>query len=177
MYRISGESTQHKGVIPDINLPTLYDTEVIGESSLDGALPWDMVAETPHRRYFSFNSILPELIERYTKRTELNPDFLFMNSQLERLNRNKLDQELSLNETTLQDEREASEQWLLKQENQRRAAKQLPEISELSELEDLLEKDAQGKTIRPEQEAILTETGRILLDMIELADKYIATKN
>ncbi len=176
-YRISGESTQHKGVIPDINLPTLYDTEVIGESSLDGALPWDMVAETPHRRYFSFNSILPELIERYTKRTELNPDFLFMNSQLERLNRNKLDQELSLNETTLQDEREASEQWLLKQENQRRAAKQLPEISELSELEDLLEKDAQGKTIRPEQEAILTETGRILLDMIELADKYIATKN
>ncbi|BBB25674.1 carboxy terminal-processing peptidase [Amphritea japonica] len=176
-YRISGESTQHKGVIPDVNLPTLYDTEVIGESSLDGALPWDMVAETPHRRYFSFNSILPELIERYTKRTKQNPDFLFMNSQLERLNENKLDRELSLNETTLQSEREASEQWLLTQENQRRAAKKLPEISELSELDDLLEKDAQGKTIRPEQEAILTETGRILLDMIELADKYIAIKN
>lgn len=176
-YRISGESTQHKGVIPDVNLPTLYDTEEIGESSLNGALPWDMVAKTPHRRYFSFNSILPELIERYTSRTKSNPDFLFMNSQLERINKNKLDKELSLNEITLQGERDASEEWLLTQENQRRAAKQQPIISELSELEDLLEKDSQGKTIRPEQEAILTETGRILLDMIELADKYIAIKN
>lgn len=176
-YRISGESTQHKGVIPDINLPTLYDTEEIGESSLTGALPWDMVAKTPHQRYFSFNPILPELIKRDQNRTQSDPDFLFMNAQLERINKNKLDKELSLNETTLQSERDASEAWLLTQENRRRTAKQQPTISELSELDDLLEKDALGKTIRPEQEAILTETGRILLDMIELANKAIAIKN
>ena len=66
---------------------------------------------------------------------------------------------------------------MLDQENQRRTAKHQPAIKALSELDDLLEKDAQGKTISPEQEAILTETGNVLLDMIELNHNYMAVKN
>ncbi|WP_299200744.1 carboxy terminal-processing peptidase [uncultured Amphritea sp.] len=176
-YRISGESTQHKGVVPDIMMPTLYDTEEIGESSLKGALPWDMVHEVPHQRYINFSAILPELNSRHIERTKFNPDFLFMNAQIKRMHENKQDKELSLNETTLKAERDSSEQWLLDQENQRRTAKQQPTIKALSELEDLLEKDAQGKIISPEQEAILTETGNVLLDMIELTHNYMAIKN
>ena len=42
-FRISGGSNQHKGVIPDIIFPTVYDTEKHGERSLDNALPWDEV--------------------------------------------------------------------------------------------------------------------------------------
>lgn len=176
-YRISGESTQHKGVIPDVALPTLYDTDEIGESSLDGALPWDMVHEVPHQRYMDFRAILPELNKRHAERTRFNPDFLYMNAQIQRMHENKQDKELSLNEATLKAERDKSEQWLLDQENQRRAAKKLPAIKALSELDELLEKDAQGRTISPEQEAILTETGNVLLDMIELTHNYMALKN
>ncbi|SER01138.1 carboxyl-terminal processing protease [Amphritea atlantica] len=176
-YRISGESTQHKGVIPDVTLPTLYDTDEIGESSLEGALPWDMVHEVPHQRYVNFSTILPELNKRHIERTKFNPDFLYMNAQIKRMHENKKDKELSLNEATLKAERDKSEQWLLDQENQRRAAKKLPAIKALSELDDLLEKDSQGRTISPEQEAILTETGNVLLDMIELTHNYMALKN
>ncbi len=176
-YRISGESTQHKGVVPDIMMPTLYDTEEIGESSLTGALPWDKVHEVPHQRYLNFSKILPELNSRHSERTKFNPDFLFMNAQIKRMHENKKDKELSLNEATLKAERDDSEQWLLDQENQRRTAKHQPAIKALSELDDLLEKDAQGKTISPEQEAILTETGNVLLDMIELNHNYMAVKN
>ncbi|WP_428033701.1 carboxy terminal-processing peptidase [Amphritea sp.] len=176
-YRISGESTQHKGVVPDVTLPTLYDTDEIGESALKGALPWDMVHEIPHQRYFNFSAILPELNSRHIERTKFDPDFLFMNAQIKRMHENKQDKELSLNEATLKAERDSSEQWLLDQENQRRTAKHLPTIKALSELDTLLEKDAQGKTISPEQEAILTETGNVLLDMIELSHNYMAIKN
>lgn len=176
-YRISGDSTQHKGVVPDISLPTLYDTEEIGESALDGALPWDQVRRIPHPRFISFESILPEMNDRHLERQRLNPDFMFMQAQAQRLEENKLDKELTLNEVKLQAERDASEQWLLDQENKRREAKKQPLLSKLSELDDLLEKDAQGNTISPEEEALLTETGNILLDLIELSDKYIAIKN
>ena len=40
-YRVSGESTQNLGIIPDIEYPKIYNTEETGESSLQGALPWD----------------------------------------------------------------------------------------------------------------------------------------
>ena len=42
-YRVSGDSTQHQGVIPDILFPTLFDKEKIGESALDEALAWDTI--------------------------------------------------------------------------------------------------------------------------------------
>ncbi|MDO6561807.1 carboxy terminal-processing peptidase [Amphritea sp. 1_MG-2023] len=176
-YRISGESTQHKGVIPDISLPTIYDTDQIGESALEGALPWDTVSEIPHQRYLNLSAILPTLSRRHTLRTQFNPDFLFMDAQIKRMQENKQDKTISLNETTLKNERATSEQWLLDQENTRRIAKDLPTVSALAELDDLLEKDSQGRIISPEQEALLTETGNVLLDMIELTNNYIAIKN
>lgn len=175
-YRISGESTQHKGVIPDIALPTIYDTDLIGESALDGALPWDSVSEIPHQRYINFNAILPTLISRHRERIQLNPDFLFMDAQVKRIQQQKKEKQISLNEATLKTERDASEQWQLDQENKRRIAKNQPPISALSDLDALLEKDSQGRTISPEQEALLLETGNLLLDMIDLKSKYIAIK-
>ncbi|MDD9890499.1 MAG: carboxy terminal-processing peptidase, partial [Gammaproteobacteria bacterium] len=61
-YRISGASTQHRGVIPDIQFPDFYDAyEDIGESSLDGALPWDTVRPVEYRTYHSIQALIPEL--------------------------------------------------------------------------------------------------------------------
>jgi len=176
-YRISGDSTQHKGVIPDVALPSLYDKEEIGESALDGALPWDQVHEIPHKRYLSFESILPEITTRNNQRSQFDPDFLYIKAQRERIENIKSDNLISLNEGKLQSERDAAQQWQLNTENTRRAAKQQAPIKALSDLEDELEKDSQGRTINPEAEAILAETGRVLLDLIELTDKYIAIKN
>ena len=45
-YRVNGSSTQNKGIIPDIKLPTALDSEQFGESSNPGALPWDEIRST-----------------------------------------------------------------------------------------------------------------------------------
>ena len=175
-YRISGDSTQHKGVVPDIRFPSLYDIEKIGESALDGALPWDQVHPVPHRQFISLTGTLPELTARHKARIETDPDFRYMQAQIDRITEIKNDNLITLNETMLQAERDASEAWQLNVENQRRSAKQLPALDKLSDLEATLEKDSQGRIINPEAEAILAETGRILLDVISVTYKKFLAK-
>ncbi len=46
-YRVTGESTQHRGVEPDVALPSPIDIKEVGESSLEAALPWDRIAGVP----------------------------------------------------------------------------------------------------------------------------------
>ena len=58
-YRVSGGSTQHRGVVPDINYPSLFDPETIGESALDNALAWDQIAPTRFNRYNNYDTIIP----------------------------------------------------------------------------------------------------------------------
>src|SRR5258706_3885023 len=48
-YRVTGESTQHRGVEPDVPLASPLDTKEIGESALESALPWDRIAGVPFR--------------------------------------------------------------------------------------------------------------------------------
>jgi carboxyl-terminal processing protease len=48
-YRISGDSTQHRGVIPDIRYPSLLQHDEIGESALDKALDWDRISPIRHK--------------------------------------------------------------------------------------------------------------------------------
>lgn len=60
-YRVSGGSTQHRGVVPDINYPSLFDPETIGESALDNALAWDQIAPTRFNRYNNYDTIIPTL--------------------------------------------------------------------------------------------------------------------
>ena len=83
-YRISGASTQHRGVIPDITFPDFYDAyEDIGESSLDGALPWDTVRPVEYRTYNSIQTMLPELQNLHDERAKTSPDFIYLLGQIE----------------------------------------------------------------------------------------------
>lgn len=172
-YRISGGSTQHKGVMPDIFFPTLYDPEVIGESALDNALAWDEVKTARHGNYPAFDQFLNQIDKRYKERTLTDPDFIFMREQVEYVNeaRNE-DSSIPLHEAQLKLEREEAKQWQIDAENRRRTMKNQPQITELSELEEEREKDSEGKPINPETEAMLKESGRILLDAIVMQLQY-----
>lgn len=176
-YRISGESTQHKGVIPDINFPTLYDNDEIGESALEGALVWDQVHEAPHGHFIGTSSFLKALTERHNQRTRINPDFIFMNEQVTELQKRRDKNTISLQESTLKQERSDTESWQIESENRRRVLKDLPPITKLSELEDEQKKDALGRPISPQSEAMLEESGHILIDMIAFTQKYAAAKH
>ncbi|MDF2182035.1 carboxy terminal-processing peptidase [Neptuniibacter sp. CAU 1671] len=174
-YRISGDSTQNRGVHPDISFPTLYDPEIIGESALDQALDWDTVRSAPHGNYIEISPFITELEARYEERTSKDPDFQFMREQIAHLDELKAEDALvPLQESALKQQRDEMEGWQLEAENRRRAAKQLPLFKSLTELTESLETDAQGKPINPEAEAMLAESGRILIDLMYLTLKYSA---
>ena len=167
-YRISGESTQNKGVEPHIIFPTLFDEKVVGESALDGALPWDTVHPVRHGRFPNLTPVLDDLIQRHQARIEDDPDFIFMQQQVERSRQQREQTDTPLNISVVQDQRDEAERWQIDTENERRMAKGEPPISKLSDLDDLLPKDSQGRSINPEAEAILYETAEILVDFIDL---------
>ena len=69
-YRVSGKSTQHKGVEPDIWLPQIYRTKDTGESAFDGALLWDHIDATRYSAYMSLQPVIKPLDDAYKKRAE-----------------------------------------------------------------------------------------------------------
>nr|ADI22204.1 periplasmic protease [uncultured gamma proteobacterium HF0200_34B07] len=50
-FRINGDSTQHRGVVPDVLLPTARDDIEHGERGLENALPWQQIASTRYRPF------------------------------------------------------------------------------------------------------------------------------
>lgn len=167
-YRISGESTQHKGVVPDILFPNLFDHKEVGESALEFALPWDQVKQVQHKFYAQLPRWLPELRNNHQKRSLEDPDLVFLAEQTKLIEQTRNIKSISLNEQTRQDETKRIEAQQLALENQRRKAKGLASIEKLSEHED--------KKEDPNEDTELVESGRIILDMIKLNQATVAAQ-
>lgn len=186
-YRISGESTQHRGVIPDIEFPDFYDAyEDIGESSLDGALPWDTVRPVEYRTYHSIQALLPELRNLHDERAATSPDFIYLEGQIDRTRELRERETLSLNEAIVKQEREDSRREEFEAENMRRALKGLP-LNEWVEDEDLEEdstpansdtsiadNEDEAADEEEEDDPLILESGRILADFIALNQRRIS---
>ncbi len=82
-YRVSGESTQNLGVVPDLQYPQLYKIEDTGESSLDGALPWDRTMKTNYSAYQPLNEIYKKLAEGYEERAFKDPGLNYLKKRIE----------------------------------------------------------------------------------------------
>ncbi len=70
-YRISGASTQVRGVQPDVLLPDPYDPQKIGESVYDSYLPWDTVPPAIYQRLNRVKASLPQLAAASRKRLQV----------------------------------------------------------------------------------------------------------
>jgi len=192
-YRISGESTQHRGVIPDITFPDFYDAyDDIGESSLDGALPWDTVRPVEYRPYNAIQAMLPELRERHVGRAEQSPDFIYLMDQIERTRQAREREQITLNEEALKDQRETERREEFDSDNMRRFLKGLPmrewiaadaEVEEDEELPvnddtSLAANDNPADEEEPEEEdPLLLESGRILADFIAMSQRRVSQVN
>jgi len=82
-YRVSGESTQNLGIVPDLNYPQIYKVDDTGESSLDGALPWDTTAKISYNSYRSLHLILKKLHTAYQERSLKNPGLTYLKKRIE----------------------------------------------------------------------------------------------
>ena len=174
-YRISGESTQHRGVIPDIEFPAIYDKEKVGESSLDNALAWDRIDPVRHRRYFNLPAIMPELEAKHSDRLKTDPDFIYLEAQLKLLEQSRSVTSISLNEKTRLAEQEKEKARTLMIENARRIAKGLEPLASLDEAEKTEETDNAAEELKQKTEdededeeidPLLREAGHILMDTL-----------
>ena len=187
-YRISGDSTQHRGVIPDISYPSLLQHDEIGESSLDKALDWDRIAPVRHKDYGVVDAILPTLVAKHTERANADPDFQYIWDQKALAEKIRGAEVLPLNEAERIAQRTSQEIQYLAIENARRQAKGLDALVSLDDLvneEDELSdvnSDSGGNpsSIGDDTEededvdALITETARILTDAINLSGQVMA---
>jgi carboxyl-terminal processing protease len=136
-YRVTGESTQHRGVEPDVTLPSNIDMEQFGESALEGALPWDRIAGVPFRiEAKNSQPNLAALASEERARADKDPDYRWLVADLAANDSVRKQTSLSLNLQTRKAEREKLEKDRLARENARRAAQNLPPLKTSEELAD-----------------------------------------
>ena len=109
-YRVTGSSTQHKGVMPDINLPTALDPEQFGESSSPSALPWDEIRGTPFHKSPVINpEVIASLNKAYNARLKTDPNLTRFADSTAVTRKNMKDTRISLNEVKRKKEIEEAE--------------------------------------------------------------------
>lgn len=176
-YRISGDSTQHRGVVPDIEFPSPYDPSDVGESALDNALPWDRIAPVRHRIYQDLGSLRGPLRERHEARAQKDPDFVYLERGIALARERDAMNTVSLSEAVRLAERKRQREQQLVIENTRRAAKGEPLLASVEDLDKAETEDeaddeadaaAEADAVDRKGDALLTESGRILLDAIRL---------
>ncbi len=165
-YRVSGQSTQHQGVLPDIDYPSIIDTKEIGESALPEAMPWDTIRPAIKPAVDPFKPFLAQLKSDHDARTSQDAEFVFIRDKLALAQKLMLEKTVSLNEAERRAQHADIEAKQLTMENLRRKAKGEEPLKELKkEDEDLI---AEPEKTKPEDDAYLSETGRILIDYLKL---------
>lgn len=156
-YRVTGESTQHRGVSPDISLPSPIDAELVGESVRDSALPWDTIRTARFRAGSPLDQTIATLASSHDERSKTDPDFQYLVDGIEDIEKNRERKVVSLSIEARQAEREEGRQRRLARENERRAALGLEPIGTVEELEDIELPDIQ-----------LNEAADIVTDLAEI---------
>ena len=182
-YRISGDSTQHRGVLPDIAFPSLYDPKEVGESALEHAMPWDRISPMQHKIYYDLQPVLPTLKSKHQQRVKTDPDFVFLQAQLALADEARKLNRVSLNEATRTREMAEDKAKRLELENRRRLAKGEKPLDKLEdENEDADDEAAQAIAKPKDKDAVpdplLMEASHVLVDAIpayqrpSFADRY-----
>lgn len=156
-YRITGGSTQLKGVSPDIYLPTNVDNSEFGESSEPNALPWDKINAVPFDGYLNIEAYVPELKRLSEARSADNVAFRIMNTDLERYYKLKEQKVLSVNLEKRKALKKEDDEYRLNATNERLALMGKEPIKKLKDLPEDFEFE----------DAVLNETIAIATDFAD----------
>lgn len=137
-YRVTGSSTQHKGVMPDIKLPSALDPEQFGESSQPSALPWDEIRGTLYQKTPVINTrLIAELNKSYNNRLKTDPNLGRFVDSTAVAKKNMKDTRVSLNEAVRKKEIEQAQKRAGETKlNTKIVGKEQPVTTDLSELND-----------------------------------------
>lgn len=174
-YRITGGSTQNKGVIPDIKLVDIYDEE-FGERKAKNALKWDTIPTAPFKREGEVKSYIPSLSQRSEQRVLADSQFKYLTTRMDISKTAKDKKQVVLDITQRKADLVALEQKTLAAENKRRSETGLKPYanweSYQASIDALAESRAKIKANKrpplPEEETFVNEAANILLDYSQL---------
>ncbi|WOE30500.1 MULTISPECIES: carboxy terminal-processing peptidase [unclassified Acinetobacter] len=186
-YRITGGSTQNKGVVPDIKLVDIYN-ESFGERKSKNALKWDTIPTAPFKREGVIQPYLPKLNAQSQQRVSNDPQFKYLQKRTDIMKEAEAKKTTVLDITQRKAELKALEQKTLDAENLRRQATGLAPYanweSYQASLDALAESRAKMKASQrpalPEEETFVTEAANVLFDYAQLQkDKstHVTPKN
>ncbi len=160
-YRVSGSSTQHRGVVPDLVFPSPLLSEEFGESSEPTALPWDQIAPTQFEPYTNLKSVKSTLQTKHEKRMSSDAEYRYLLEDIAEFKRKKTENYVPISELSLKTERDDSEAQTLKRENERRIS---------LGLKPLIKGESKPKDEK-EPDLVLVESERIVNDLANLTKK------
>ncbi|MES9812495.1 MAG: carboxy terminal-processing peptidase [Candidatus Thiodiazotropha sp.] len=163
-FRINGGSTQHRGVVPDIQFPMAKFSEDFGERSLENALPWAQIR--PANFAIKGKWAVPHLIDNHMSRVEHDPGFEMLVDREKRFQALDKRTETSLLESRRRSEWDDREQEQLVHKNRFRASQGLQAIKSIDQ-EDI-DVDVDDKESEATQRIELNEAARILTDSIRM---------
>jgi carboxyl-terminal processing protease len=157
-YRVTGESTQHRGVEPDLTLPSPIDTKEVGESALEAALPWDRIAGVPFQKSEPPAAIpVSTLVSDEDLRAQRDPDYRWLVSDIAAIDSVREQHSVSLNLKERREERTKQDKERLERENDRRAAKNQPPLKSVEEID-------KDKNELPD--VVLSQATEVMADMV-----------
>lgn len=157
-YRINGSSTQNRGVVPDLAFPSAYDSDEVGESAQDHALPWDEISPVRYRTYQRLGAIVPMLNRRHRQRIESDAAFRELLAEIQEAKDLRGQTQVSLMKSKRQAEYEQAQARLRARDNQHRIAQGLRPLG--------IDEDAADDVEAPD--LLLNEAARIAADMANL---------
>ncbi|MEC8868486.1 MAG: carboxy terminal-processing peptidase [Pseudomonadota bacterium] len=170
-YRVSGDSTQHQGIVPDITYPDVFGIDNIGESTLEDALTWDTIKPTSYRQTNGVEPYLDRLRMNHERRVAQDPDFAYLRSLSDWRRQKRAETHISLNQATRVNEKGADDVWRLDLENALLIAKGEDPVTNLKELETRRSQREAEKISGSDEDPdpLIIETGNILMDYINLS--------
>ncbi len=160
-YRVSGKSTQNMGVVPDVNLPFVFDSDEIGEVTLENSLPYDDISSVEFEPFISNSNI--EMIQSFSKKRVSDSN---LNEYIESQkihNKREMDKKLiPVNYQLRKSEKASQEEKRLFIENRFRVSVGLKPYLNYQEF-----LDADPEEINEfSEKMVLEEAARILIDQI-----------
>lgn len=178
-FRVSGGSTQNKGVVPDVSFPVSVDASEYGENTYDNALPWTRIAAVPHTRYGNFAPLLPKLESLHGARIADAKEFQWWAQDVAQFREERAEKSISLNEAERRGDRDREEAKRKSRQAERKAlGLDLDPLADDDSRDDGLQagerdvaKDAaREKAAESRPDPLLRESVAILADAVRLLD-------
>ncbi|HEX5460355.1 MAG TPA: carboxy terminal-processing peptidase [Steroidobacteraceae bacterium] len=160
-YRVTGESTQHRGVVPDVVLPSPIDPKEVGEADQPASLPWDRITGLPFKTSTGMSAVpsIAQLQADETARTRHDPNYQWLVADINTIEAVRRRHTVSLNLAQRRAERTRDDKSMLALDNKRRAALGLPPLTSAEQID-------KGKDKIPD--VILDQAADITADIIQL---------